>query len=149
MNDVTLAGLGSLSEIIDNIDNYPIEVKAVVLDVLRDMNSQIYEKKRFVESKIIQDMQADNATKELFVGSDGIKKIMTLKSGSMKAEMKSDEVVNLWVKSGFNINELGNFEFKPSWSKAREQRKFGGEKQNLIDKIFKSGISSIEIKELK
>ena len=145
MNDIVLVGRENLMEIIEHIDDYPIEVKAVALDVLREMSSQIKDKQNYVETKIIIEMQKDNATKEVFKGNDGVNKTLTLKSGFMRPELKPDEVVSMWTKAGFDVNDIGTFEFKPSWSKAKNQRKFGGDKQLVIDEIFKQGPPSLKI----
>ena len=146
MNALTVKILGAddLLAIATNPGNYPEEVLCVAIDVIRDMSAQIYEAKKRIEGHIIKKMQLDNATKQSFRGTDGKEKMATLKFGSMKCKNKEANII--YRDSGFDPKEIGEYVFKPSWSKAKEARKFGGEKQLIIDELFKQGNTTIEIK---
>lgn len=147
MNDLTIPGLGTISEIVENIDNYPVEVKVVVYDVLEEMTRRIKEKREYVKEKLILEMRKENQTKELFISSDGKKKILSMREGTPVPVNDAKKTVEVWCKHGYLSEDIGEFTFKPSWSKAKEQRKFGGEKQLLIDELFRSISPVITIKE--
>jgi hypothetical protein len=54
-----------------------------------------------------------------------------------------------YAAAGFSPDEIGGYVFKPSWSKAKEARKLGGDKQLVIDEIFTEGKPSLTIEEAK
>jgi hypothetical protein len=127
-------------EIISHPENYPQEMKAAVLDIIKYMEAQIKEAKTIVTGNIIEEMQKENATKILFKGIDGKEKVATLKMPSKKlsSKFKDSKVLEEYIKkNGFTPEQLGSYEFVPfSWSKMKEIRKLGGEIQALIDELY-------------
>jgi hypothetical protein len=60
-----------------------------------------------------------------------------------------EDVKNLdeiYSAAGFDPMEIGNLVYKPTWSKAKEAAKFGGPKKEIIDRYFKPGKPSLEVK---
>jgi hypothetical protein len=133
----------TLQDVIMNPDKYPIELQAAYMDVVNSMSKQIREAKKILEAHIRKQMADDNATKLLFKSIDGRELWATLKKGSMECEAKNaDEIMK---EHGFQPTVIGNYEFKPSWTKAKEVRKQGGDIQVVIDDLFKESKESIII----
>ena len=124
--------------------NTPDEVCAAAVTVLDDMARQIREAKALIAGRLTAHMESENATKLKFRGPNGDDLVVTLKPGPTKCEAKNAD--EIYKQHGFDPLEIGTFEFHPLWSKAKEARKLGGEKQLVIDELFKSGKPSIEIK---
>jgi hypothetical protein len=123
-------------------DMYPDEAKGMALDEIKKVYNQISQFKMMLEGHIINKMKMENASKLVFIGTDGNEKIMKLKKGSMTPDKNAE---NKYKNAGFEPLEIGEFVFKPSWVKAKEARKFGGEKQTIIDEIFQEGKPSLII----
>jgi len=132
-----------LIDVIANPDKFPDEVIAASLDKVKSINSQLYEAKKILEGHLINNMEEDSATKLIFKNVKGEEMIATLKSGPMKSIDGPDIY---YKEKGFNPLEIGEYVFKPSWTKAKEARKFGAAKQDAIDVIFHQGEPSIELK---
>jgi len=145
MNIIQSVNGVNLNDVIERPDAYPEEVLGAAIDVITDMSRQIREAKLRLEMHIIGKMKADNSTKLIFIGNDGNKKLITLKSGPVQCESKDGDMI--YKRHGFDPLEIGEYIFKPSWSKAKEARKFGGDKQVVIDDLFKNGKESITISE--
>jgi hypothetical protein len=136
----------TLKDIAERPGEYPIEMVGAALDVIRDMSSQLFEAKKRLEGHIIADMQAENATKMQIIGQDGERKVITLKKGKVDMERGAE---SKYAVAGFPLDEIGEYVFKPSWTKAKEARKLGGEKQLIIDEIFTEGKPSLTIEGAK
>lgn len=132
-----------LREVINNPANFPDEVQAAAIDLITDWSRQIREAKVRLEGHLTATMKADNATKMVFISVSGEEKTATLGKGKMEACKAADK---MYKKYGFPPEEIGEWEFKPSWSKAKEARKFGGDKQLVIDEIFQEGKEKLIIK---
>lgn len=146
MYETMISEFTKIEEVFETIDNCPLELKASIYELLVDMTRKLYDRKKFIEMKIISEMQKENATKEIFISRDGSKKTIILKTETPKPDKT---LLSKWTDSGFNISDLGEFEFRPSWSKAKEQRKFGGDKQKIIDEIFVGNVKKLIIQEEK
>ena len=138
-------GADTLRAICDNPSAYPEEMISAAIVVVKDMASQIREARTHLEGVLIEKMKTENATKLKFIGVDGRDYTATMKAGSMECDDKSADVT--YQNEGFDPLEIGSYVFKPSWSKAKEVRKLGGNKQLLIDEFFKPGKPSVDIKE--
>lgn len=145
MNIIEKVNGVNINDVITRPEAYPEEVIGAAVDVIVEMSRQIREAEVRLKGHIIEKMKHDNATKLMFVSNDGGNKMITLKSGSMQCENKDADMV--YKKHGFDPMEIGEYVFKPSWSKAKEARKFGGDKQLVIDELFKNGKQSITISE--
>ena len=133
----------NLQELMNNFEKLPIELKAVTLESITRISSQLREYKLKAEALLVAEMEAQGATKAPFIDYTGNERMATLRAGSVSCTEK--EIDTLYEKSGFQPIEIGEYVFKPSWSKAKEARKFGGAKKDLIDKYFKPGKSYIKI----
>lgn len=142
--DIIKNDLTDIMKVFESPADYPVEQVANAYDRLKQVTRIIYETKKRVEGHIISEMKKDNATKMNIIGADGEQKVITLKAGQMKASERADET---YAKAGFPVDEIGSYVFKSSWSKAKQARKHGGEKQKVIDKIFKAGEQGLTIKE--
>lgn len=138
-------GPAELRAICENPREYPEELLGAALTVVKDMQVQLREARVHVEGVLSERMQKENATKLPFRGVDGKDYMATLKSGAV--ECKNKVAADVYAAAGFDPREIGEYVFKPSWSKAKEARKFGGDKQLLIDELFKPGAPSLDIKE--
>jgi hypothetical protein len=136
----------TLKDIAERPGEYPIEMVGAALDVISEMSRQLYEAKTRLSGHILSDMVAENATKMQIVGQDGERKVITLKKGKMDMERGAE---SKYAAAGFPLDEIGEYVFKPSWTKAKEQRKLGGVKQLVIDEIFTEGKPSLTIEEAK
>ncbi|HNR88554.1 MAG TPA: hypothetical protein PKM65_09470 [Spirochaetota bacterium] len=126
--------------------NYPDEMIATALDYLADVSSHMRELKTRLEGTLVMKMQSGGATKLVFKAINGQEKVATMRSGTPKP---SKDAETLYVNSGFDPLEIGKYKFEASWSMAKNARKFGGEKQRVIDQIFKPGDAAIVICPLK
>ena len=147
MNNLINVNIGpaELRDICVNPADYPEELLGAALTVVKDMQVQLREARVHVEGVLSERMQKENATKLPFRGADGKDYMATLKSGAV--ECKDKAAADTYAAAGFKPEEIGEYVFKPSWAKAKEARKLGGEKQLLIDELFKPGAPSLDIKE--
>ena len=132
-----------IQDIVEHPGDYPIEIVGATMDVLIDMSRQLREAKLRIEGHIIADMQSDGATKVDIIGHDGAAKTITLKKGSQQANKNAEE---MYRDAGFPAEEIGEYVFKASWTKAKEALKRGGKKKEVITQIFQQGKDSITIK---
>jgi hypothetical protein len=146
MNALQAISEKDLRDIVDDPGAYEIEAVGAALDVLADMSRQLYDAKKRVEGHVLEYMKRENASKLVIMGQAGQKKIVTLKKGSMDMEKGGE---SKYAAAGFSPDEIGGYVFKPSWSKAKEARKLGGDKQLVIDEIFTEGKPSLTIEEAK
>ena len=131
-----------IQDIVEHPGEYPIELVGATMDVINDMSRQLREAKLRIEGHIVEDMQSENATKIDIIGHDGLAKTITLKKGSIQA---SRDVEEKYLDAGFPLTDIGEYVFKPSWTKAKESRKYGGKKQMVIDEIFRHGRNGLKI----
>lgn len=136
--------LNDVADIIERPDNYPVEQVAAVYEAITGIASQIREAQARLKGRIIKNMKEDNATK-LFFKSGERELVATLSAGSKKSVKDADVE---FEKAGFSPLEIGSYEFKPSWSKAKSVMKVGGPKRELIEKIFIDGEPTIVIDEV-
>lgn len=135
----------TLQDVSMNPDKYPVEIVAAYIDAVNMVNQQLREAKIQLEANLLKRMDDDNATKMIFKSIDGRELVATRKKGAVKCDAKdADEIVKA---HGFDPLTIGKYEFKPSWSKANEAWKLGGDLQVLIDDLFKEGRESITITE--
>jgi hypothetical protein len=135
----------TLMDVCMNPDSYPEEIVAAYMDAVVSVSQQIREARVMLEANLLKRMNADNATKMMFKSIDGRELVATKKKGAVKCESKdADEIVK---SHGFQPGMIGDYKFSPSWSKAREARKLGGDIQVIIDDLFKEQKESITISE--
>ena len=139
---VDIAG-EQVKKIVEHPDNYPDEMLAVAIDVVNNMARQIREAKLILEAHLVKRMKDENATKMPIIGLQGKEQVATRKKGSFKCDSKDADVI--FQNYGFDPTSIGDYVFKPSWTKAKEARKLGGDMQLLIDEFFKEGKESITI----
>ena len=139
-------GPAELRAICENPSTYPEELLGAALNVVKDMQAQLREAKIHVEGVLLEKMQKENASKLPFIGVDGKNYMATVKSGAVECKDKTADMA--YQNAGFDPREIGEYIFKPSWTKAKEARKLGGEKQLLIDELFRAGAPSLDIKEV-
>lgn len=144
MNALAVVEDKTMLDVIARPDEHEVEVVATAIDLIRDLSRQLYEQKVRLEGSVIARMQADNATKLFTLNSAGKDIVVTLKSGPMECKAKDADIV--YGQHGFDPQEIGLYVFKPAWVRAKEARKFGGEKQLLIDELFTPGKPSLDIK---
>jgi hypothetical protein len=149
MNDLLAIDFGvqgqSLKDVMMHPQEFPDEILAAYIDVTMAMSAQLREAKIIIEANLLKRMETDNATKMNFKSIDGRELVATRKSGAMRCEAK--DVDGIMKAHGFQPTVIGNYEFKPSWQKAKEVRKQGGDIQLVIDEIFKAQKESIFISE--
>jgi hypothetical protein len=111
-----------------NPDKYPLVDCAKVLDEINYRIESLSKAKKNLKDSIISRMKADNAT--ILPYGD---KLFRLALGKIVPTKGLEED---WIKAGFELLEVGDFVFKPFWSKAKEVKKLGGKKAELIDQYF-------------
>lgn len=135
----------TLQDVMMNPDKYPPEIIAAYADAVQAVSGQIREARTILEAHLLNKMVEDNATKLIFKSIDGRELIATKKSGQVKCEKKN--IDEIFKSAGFDPLTIGNYKFDPSWTKAKEIRKLGGDLQKLIDELFIKGRDSITITE--
>jgi len=135
-----------ITQIMEQPENFQIEAVATAIDFLTDLERNFRDKNWKLKTYLINQMKLESATKLMIKDVHGIEKIVTLKTGYKKCEDKHAD--QRYGQAGFDILEIGDYIFKPSWSKAKEARKFGGDKQRIIDNLFQEGNPTLEIKEI-
>jgi hypothetical protein len=149
MNDLLQLNFGATGATLQDVamkpEAYPAEIKGAYLDVIKAMKSQLREVEQIIEAHLLTEMVHDNATKMVFKSIDGRDMVATRKKGAVKCESKDAD--EQYKASGFNPLEIGDYKFSPSWTKAKEARKLGGDKQLIIDEMFKESKESITITE--
>lgn len=149
MNDLLQLNFGAtgatLQDVAMNPNAYPAEIRGAYLDVIKAMKSQLREVEQIIEAHLLSEMVHDNATKMVFKSIDGRDMVATRKKGSVQCKEKDAD--ERYKSEGFDPLEIGNYEFKASWTKAKEARKLGGDKQLIIDELFKEQKESIVITE--
>ena len=144
MNELQIKVAGEkLQDIIKKPNDYPEEIVAISFDTIKRIRSQLYEMQFILENNLVTRMEKDKSTKLLLKDGE-VERIATLKAGKM--ECKDKDADNTYANAGFDPLEIGKYVFKPVWSQAKEAMKFGGEKKEIIEKLFKEGKKSIEIK---
>lgn len=147
MNEIMNIEIGgiTLRDVAMSPEKYPDEILAAYIDVSKSMTAQIREAQQIMEANLLKRMDDENATKLVFKNLDGAEMMATRKKGSVKCEAKNaDEIMKA---NGFDPLAIGEYKFSPSWTKAKEARKLGGEMQVVIDDLFKEGRESIMIGE--
>lgn len=147
MNDITNQNVQGINifEIAKSPAQYPEELKSAALDIVKNnMLKILRDCKTRLELSIINGMTKDEATKLKFIGIDKEEKTLTLQTG--KIDCKEKTIDKIYENNGFDPLEIGEYVFKPSWTKAKEARKLGGKKKELIDKYFAEGEKRLTIK---
>ena len=135
----------TLQEVTMNPEKYDPEVQASFFDAVKAVRAQLREAEMILEAHILDNMNKDNATKLIFKGMDGRELVATRKKGADRCGAKeADEIMK---KNGFQPGMIGDYKFSPSWSKAKEARKLGGDIQLIIDEMFKESKETIVISE--
>lgn len=134
----------NIEDIVISPHDYSDELVTATIDVLNDMSRQIKYAKYKLSTHIKSEMTKSNSTKMKIIGNDGVSKTATLKNGAMECKNKNADLI--YRKAGFDPLEIGSFEFVPSWSRAKEARKFGGKKKEIIDLLFIESGKILEIK---
>jgi hypothetical protein len=137
-----LSGI-TLDDIVQNPDNFPDEIIAASISVLKTIAGDLAEKRKLIEGRLIDRMQKDGASKLPFIAADGAEHMLTLKKGKM--EVAVDDADQIITEAGFNALEFGKYEYVPSWTKSKEKAKLGGAAKDIVDKIFSEGKQSISI----
>ena len=149
MNDLLSIDFGvqgqTLKDVMMNPEKYPVEIQAAYYDAIKAAKAQLREAEQILEEHILKVMADDNATKLIFKGVDGRELVATKKKGAVKCEAKDAD--KIMKQHGFQEGMIGSYEFKTSWSKAKEARKLGGDIQVIIDDLFKEGKETITIDE--
>ena len=141
MKYLKLAG-NDISEIAQCPENFPAELVAVAYERLKAIKSELTDYIITIEQNIISRMEEDGATKLMYMDNDKAN-VITLKPGAISCKAKNADEV--YQQAGFQPLEIGSYEFKPSWTKAKEARKIGGEKQKIIDALFTEGRKTLNI----
>ena len=142
MNIVETVNGISLRDVINTPAEYNDEVLGAAIETLNEYSRQLREAKVRLEGHLAHSMKQDGATKLIFMSADGSQRKLTLNKGKMEASTDADEI---YKKHGFDPLEIGEYKYVASWSKAKEARKLGGEKQLVIDEIFKEGKEKLTI----
>ena len=145
MNEITAIDISS--DIVRQPENYPDEMVAAATLNIKEIINQAYEAKKRLEHHIIKRMEEEQASKLFFNDGSGRELVATLRSGSVECTEKNIDLI--FEQIGFQPIEIGDYVFKPSWTKAKEAAKVGGEKKILIEKYFKSGEKKLVIDEVK
>ena len=131
-----------IQDIIDSPEKYDEETKAAGLLTIKLFLSRLYESKKIIEGRLIESMDADGATKLKFL-LDGEEHIATLTAGKIDCKNKTADKV--YKSAGFEPLEIGSYKYEPSWTKAKNARKLGGDKQRIIDQLFTAGEKILKI----
>jgi hypothetical protein len=123
---------------------YGKEKCSIALEELMTLDRKVYEYKIALQRRIIQDMKNEGATKFAYKSLDGTERIVSIKKGPIKAINR--DVDNVYMQSGYDSNEIGHYEFKPELRKINEIKKFGGEKAELLKKLFIESEEKLEVK---
>lgn len=148
MNDLMQLDFGrgiTLQDVTMNPDKYEPEVQAAFFDAVKSVQAQLREAQQILEAHLLKTMTDENATKLIFKSMGGQELVATRKKGAVKCDAKNaDEIIKA---AGHDPLAIGTYEYKPSWTKAKEHRKLGGDIQVIIDDLFKEGKESISITE--
>ncbi len=125
----------SIQSIIKDIDNYNDEVLAAVIDEIKTIQSKFREANLILSENLKNRMIKDDATKLFYLDNNGEKRTVTLMNGKVEPDKNAE---NIYLEAGFDPDEIGEYVFKPVWSKARQAMKLGGAKKEIIEKIFRA-----------
>ena len=143
---VQIEGTITLIDVAENPNNYPEEVIGASLEVIKRFESRLKDMKYNISANIISRMNKDNATKIIFIGTDGKEHTLTLKKGSVKLNPDIKDYDKYIEQAGFIPESLGKMIFQPfPWKEMKEIRKQGGDIQVLIDEIYKEGTPSLTV----
>lgn len=133
-----------IHDIVARPDAYPEEILGAAFDTLKKMNSELYSMQKTIELNLITRMHRDQATKMVFKSGDKTK-CATLLKGKMECKIKTADFI--YKQAGFDPLSIGEYEFKPKWSLAKEMRKLGGKQQKIIDEIFIEGNPTLKVED--
>ena len=143
---IPIEGTLTLAELGNNPNTYPEEVVAAGLDVIKNIKAQLKYYEQNMSVNLAGRMIKDNATKLIFIGTDGKEHTLTLKKGSMKLNTDIKDYDKYIERAGFVPEQLGRMIFQPfPWKDMKEKRKQGGELQVLIDELYKEGQPSLTV----
>jgi len=111
-----------------NPDEFSLDVCVDTFSYLDTQIEQLSKLKKNLKDNIISRMKKNNAT-IIPYGNGEIR----LVPGKIVPTKGLEEE---WSAEGFIALEVGDYVFKPSWSKAKEVKKLGGKKSEIIDKYF-------------
>lgn len=128
-----------IKSIIMNPHEFEIEICGTAYDVLSEMIAQLKSMQIAMKSRIINEMETEEATKLHYLNTDGEQKTITLKNPTPKCDLKIEEIKKIIEENNFDISQFGSMEYKLcSWSDAKKMRKTGGTMKKIIDKLFTS-----------
>lgn len=143
MDEIQIAGI-KIRDILQHPGDYPEEIVVVALQQTKDVLSNLSECKKRLEGNLIARMEEDDATNIVFKDINGNDRRAVLKSGKVDCSVKDADIK--YSEKGFDPKEIGEWIFKPSWTKAKEAKKLGGLKKAIIEKLFKEGPKGVTIK---
>lgn len=121
---------------IPEIEALSAEQVNTLYNKLKQFCRAAYANKSLIENVIIRRMKNEGA-KKLSVGDA----VYALKPGKYSMPKGAEKI---WEAAGYQLNEIGTFEFKASWLAAKKLSEFGGEKAKLIEQIFEQGKETLE-----
>jgi len=135
-----------VNDIVKCPDNYPTELKSVVLENLKLYSRQLYGHIQNLNFNLIKEMEIDEATKIQYINQNDETMFITLKNGSYECKLKPDEVERIIKDAGFDPIEFGEYSFKLyPWSQLKSKVKLGGAVKDLIEKLYLRGKKSLSI----
>lgn len=150
INDLKVNDSLSIMDVVNNPADYPADFCSAVLDVIKEMSSQLNDSRDKIKNRIIKEMREDDATKLHFRSNSGRSKVITKNPGKRDCKLKSDQVEQTIEDKGFDPHQLGSYEYKlKSWSKLKEVRKQGGDIKDLIDSLYVQGDDWLKISDGK
>jgi len=144
-NEITIKDGITLVDVAKNPGNYPAELKAVSLETIKMLKSQLRDMEISISSSVIQELVTDHATKLIFLGVDGSEKTLTLKTAPKKLNSSIRNYEEFLTSKGFP-NLLETKIVPLGWAACKEIRKQGSAIQEVIDQLYVEGIPTVEIK---
>ena len=135
-----------INDIVKCPDNYPTELKSVVLENLKIYSRQLYGHIQNLSGNLMKEMKTDEATKIQYINQKNETMFVTLKNGSYECKFKPDEIERIIKDAGFDPIELGEYVYQlHSWSALKSKVKLGGAIKDLIEKLYLRGKKSLSI----
>ena len=135
-----------INDIVKCPDNYPTELKSVVLENLKIYSRQLYGHIQNLTISLMKEMEVDEATKIQYINQKNETMFVTLKNGSYECKLKPDEIERIIKDAGFDPIEFGEYSFKlDTWSQLKSKVKLGGAVKDLIEKLYTRGKKSLSV----
>jgi hypothetical protein len=146
MNEIIPFEIGGLEikKIIENPSNFSDEEVWSTMDMIEEIKFQLRLNSERLKHDLIRRLENENATVFHYKNVKGKNRKGTLSQGTMKAEKNIDLI---YQQSGFDPLEIGDYEFRPSWAKAKKAMKVGGEKRKIIESKFKNTEKKLKIED--